>query len=523
MSKRIAVNTAATYTRTVLGAGLALFSSRWVLNALGQMDYGLFSVVGSVILFITFLNTVMAGSASRHFAYSIGAGDSTEVNGWFNSAIGIHLSLACLLVFIGWPIGEYVVGHVLTIPVDRIAASRWVFRVSLVSAFVSMASVPFVAMFTAKQHIGELAIWDTLRSILTFTLAYSLRYVSSDRLLFYSVGMVVILVLVQVAQICRAVSIFDECCIVIRKCFDRRKFKEIFSFASWTLIGNSGGLLRDQGSAILLNLLFGPNVNAAYGIASQLSSQTNQLSAAMIGAFSPEITACEGRGDRTRMLSLSHRASKFGTILVLLLAIPLIVEMDYVLKAWLHKPPLYAGRFCQVILCAFIIDRLSTGYMLAVSAHGKIAAYQATIGTTMVLTLPLAWFFLKIGLAPTSIGIAFVITMSIISVGRVFWGRHLFGTPVRIWLSSVLWPTIMVASLSCIAALVPLWFLSSSFLRLLLVIAASASTALLASWFLALDRDEREFVRQGARRFLNKLGMGSRPEESCMALEKKVS
>jgi len=506
-NKRIALNTVVTYTRTILAAALALFSSRWVLNALGQTDFGLFSVVGSLIIFITFLNTVMAGSAARHFAYSLGRGDHHEVTRWFNSAVGIHLCLASFLLVAGSFAGEYTVRHVLVIPHERVASCLAIFRISLVSAFVSMAAVPFVAMFSAKQHFTELAVWGMLQAVLSFVLAWFLRSIHGDRLLVYSVGMVGIVVLVQLLQIVRAFFVFRECTISWDELFDRERFKGIFSFAVWNLIGSSGALFRDQGSAILLNVFFGPAVNAAYGIACQVSNQTNQLSAAMISAFSPEITACEGRGDRKRMLALSGQASKFGTILVLLLAIPLIIEAEYVLKLWLHAPPPHSALFCQLILVTFLIDRLSSGYMLAVNAHGRIAGYQATLGTALVLTLPLSWLFLKMGMPPTSIGIAFIVTMAICSIGRVAWGRHLLGMPVWGWFTGVAFPSAAVAFSSAAAALLPAALMPPSFQRLLLVTAVSCAVSVATTWLFALDSDERDVIGTSACRVLGRLGL----------------
>lgn len=503
-TQRIAVNTAVTYIRFVFAAGLALFSSRWVLNALGQTDYGLFSVVGTLIVFITFLNSLMAGSAARNFAYSIGQGDRSEVKSWFNAALGIHICLAFLLILIGWPFGEYVVAHVLTIPADRLTVCIWVFHISLISAFVSMLSVPFVAMFTAKQHLTELAAWGILQSFLGFILAWFVLSATGDRLLFYAVGMVSIVIFVQAAQIFRAMIVFDECNISCKQLFDRNKCKELFSFAMWNLFGWSGALFRDQGSAILLNLFFGPSANAAFAIATQVSNQTNQFSSAMVGAFSPVITASEGSGDRARMLSLSQSASKFGTILATLLAIPLIVEMDAVLNLWLGVPPPHTVLFCQLILGTFIIDRLSTGYMLAVNAHGKIAAYQATLGTILLLTLPLGWMLLKLGHPPTSIGIAFIVTMSITSLGRVLWGRHLFGIAFHSWLTAVVWPCGIIALVGTVAAMAPQWLLQPSFLRIVLSTIASITSSLLSVWIFALDRKERGFIHDAVRRFFDR-------------------
>lgn len=504
-SQRIVLNTIATYTRSVVGAALALFASRWVLNSLGEVDFGLFSLVGSILVFITFLNTVMAGSAARHYAFAMGRDDAGDVNRWFNAALSMHIVMGLILGLLGWQIGEFVITHYLTIPPERLAACLWVFRVSLLSAFVNMLSIPFIAMFTAKQRITDLAVWNMLYSILIFILAWILRYIPGDRLKFYAFGMVCIIAFIQCAQMLWALVAFRECRVRYHQWFDMCRLKEIFSFASWSLIGNLGMLLRNQGSAILLNIQFGPKVNAAYGIANQVSTQTNQLAAAMIGAFSPEITTSEGRGDRTRMLSLSQRASKFGTILVLFFAVPLMVEMEYVLKIWLREPPLYTSTLCRLILVTFIIDRLSVGNMLSVIARGKIAAYQATVGTTLVLTLPLAWIFIKLGAPPTSVGIAFIITMAAVSAGRVLWVRRFFGVPVGQWVRTVLLPCGIVASATTLAALAPRLLLPTSFARLVYAVAISIIVSLPATWFLALDKGEREFFGQSLRRLFNKI------------------
>ncbi len=504
-SNRIALNTAATYTRSVIAVGLALFSSRWVLAALGQSDYGLFNVVGSIIVFVTFLNATLAASVARHYAFSIGKGDSIEVGCWFNAALSIHLIIATVLILIGWPLGEYIIAHILTIPAERISACLWVFRISLISAFVSMISVPFIAMFTAKQRIADLAIWNMFYSLLTFLLAWLLTRAHGDRLLFYTVGMVGILVFVQFAQVFWAIVIFRECRISYRQWFDKHRGKEIISFAGWSMVGSSGAIFRNQGSAILLNLRFGPNVNAAYGIANQVAAQTDQLAAAMICAFSPEIITSEGRGDRAHMLSLARRANKFGAILVLLFAIPLIAEMDYVIKVWLNQPPLYSGMFCQLILASFIIGRLSAGDQYAIHATGKIAAYEIIAGTCLILTLPLAWIFLKLGAPPTSVGVAFIITASAFTTGRAFLTSKVFGVPVGQWIASVVMPCGIVCFAALFAALLPRLLLPESFARLLCVTVMSITASLLSAWFLAFDKREREFFGQNLRRFPNKI------------------
>lgn len=508
-SHRIIVNTAATYIRSVITLGLGLFSARWVLNGLGATDYGLFAVVGSIIGFITFLNGVMSFSASRHFAFALGRGNPDDVNKWFNTSLSIHVILPVVLIALGWPIGEYCVRHVFTIPADRISACLWVFRLSLIVAFVSMVTTPYMAMFTAKQHIAEPAAWGVLQTLISFIFAYLLTIVPGDRLFFYACYGVSISVLFQVIQVMRARHIFQECRIHYQHWFDRSRFKEILSFASWNLIGCFGAILRDQGAVILLNLHFGPKVNAAFGIANTVSAQATQLGSSMLGAFSPELNASEGRGDRTRMLALAQRASKLGTILVLLFAIPLVIEMDHILKLWLREPPLYTALFCQLILAAFLLDKLSTGYMLAVNAKGVIAAYQATVGTCLVLTIPLAWVFLELGAEPTSVGLAFIIAMAGVSAGRVLWARRLLGVPIWHWLRDVLLPVGAVTLAASSSALLTRWLLSPSFSRLALVTLASVLTTIATAWFLALNATERSAVKQSATHLFTRIGLRS--------------
>lgn len=504
-SQRLVLNTAATYTRSVFAIGLALFSVRWVLNALGQIDFGLFSVVGSLIPFVTFLNSVMSWSVSRYFAYYIGQEKPSEVNRWFNIAFIIHLLLSISLTFLGWLIGEYLITHIFNVPIDRMPACLLVFRVTLISAFVSMVSVPFIAIFTAKQHLAEIAIWGMLYSLASFSLAWQLSYVSGDRLIFYATGMVIILVLVQFAQVFRASYKFPECRIDYRQWFNRQRFKEIFSFSIWNALGSMGTMLRNNGSAILLNYFFGPRVNAAFGIANQVSGQTDLFASSMIGAFAPEITASEGRGDRVRMLSLSNRASKFSTILVILFAIPLMTEVNYVLKIWLIEPPAYTAIFCQLILLIFIIDRLSVGYLLAVNAYGRIAAFHVTNGIILSMTLLVAWFFFKAGFTPTSVGVAFVITSIASTLGRVLWARKLFGLSTCHWVKVVVMPCSKVTLAATIGALIPHFLFPISFCRLVLVISTSIAATLLTTWFFTFDVSDRNFVRQNFVHMMTKI------------------
>ena len=495
-SWRIILNITTGYGASVFSAGMMLFSRRWVLNAMGSVDYGLYMLVGSLIVFVTFLNSILTVSVSRHYAYAIGQGLFDDINGWFNAALFLHFCIAVGLVVIGGPIGEYIIVDVLNIPTIRIFSCLWVFRISLVSAFAGMVSVPFTAMLTAQQRITELAMWNAIQVLFVFILSYVVMGVSGDHLVLYAIGMSVIIVLINAMKILRACLIFPECRIVWKQLKNKQRYKDVSYFAAWNLIGMLGGTLRNQGTAVLLNLKFGPNLNAAYGIANQVSVQVNQLANELIKAFSPEIITSEGRGAHQRVIILSLRVCKFSTLLSMLFAIPLLTEMDLVLKLWLGTPPQYTAVLCRLILWTFLIDRLTAGFLLAVQAHGRISGYQMTVGVSMLLTLPLAWVFLTLGYPPASVGSAFVIMMTGCTLGRIYWARKIVGIGFKSWLRHVFLPVSGIAAFSAFAAVIPYGTIPSGVLRLFITTGLSVTAALVAIWVLGFDMTERVFFKR---------------------------
>lgn len=504
-SQRILLNTVATYGRSLLALALALFSSRWVLAALGQSDFGLFAVVGSIIVFITFLNNVMSVSAARHFSFSIGRGDTEDVVRWFNASLSLHFALPAVLVLLGWPVGEYAIRHVLVVPPERVAACLFVFRLSLASAFTGMLSVPFIAMFSAKQRIAEQAFWGMMQTLGIFALAWSLDRIGRDALRTYAVGMVGLTMAWHLVQVARARHLFPECRLDRRYWFDRLRLRGITSFASWSLLGSLSRMLSLQAPSILLNLYFGTKANAAYGIANQVANQTTSLTTAMMSAMSPEITASAGRGDRSRVFDLALRSCKFGALLAMLFAVPLLLEMDYVLRLWLRNPPAYAATLCQWMLLGLLAEKLTLGHMMAVNASGRIASYQMVVGTLNVLSVPLGWGLLQAGWPPTGIGVALFSASVASALGRVYFAHRLIALPVWRWAKSVLLPCAVLGLGSAAAALAPVRFLAPSPLRLLATAACGIGTLALGGWFLALDAVEKTFLLRQVTKMLSRI------------------
>jgi len=493
-SRQIVGNTIAIYGRSLVSVFFVLFSSRWLLNSLGQTDFGLYSVIGSIIIVITFFNNVLASSDCRFFAFAVGRNDNQEIKQWFSTAFLIQLVFAFIIVAIGFVLGEYAIVFVLSIPVDRIIACRWAFRFSLFSTFFCIISTPFISMLTARQYMAEMAFWGVLQSLSGFIIAWSLRFIPVNGLVFYSLLYNICITLLQIAQIIRARILFMECRVGLLQYFKTDKMKCLLSFAFWNVFGNFGSICRDQGSALLLNISFGPRINAAYSVANQVGSQANQLSVAMINAFSPEITASEGRSEHKRMLELSLNANKLSSILISLFSIPILFEINYILTIWLVTPPPLAASFCRLLLLTFLIDRLGTGYILAFNASGLISILQLSTGCILCVTLPISYYLFKKGFPPASILIAYIISITILLFVRVILGKSKLGISIRGWVLIVLIPTSMVIILSSATAFFITQLLHPSLYRLILTTSVTMLVNLIASFFFILNSSQRRGI-----------------------------
>ncbi|HAQ57610.1 MAG TPA: hypothetical protein DCR32_01115 [Opitutae bacterium] len=499
-SQRIALNTAVTYGRSIVAMALGLLGSRWIFGSLGEVDYGLMAVVSALIATVYFINMGISSTSARYFAFSIGEGTSEQTNRWFNAALCLHVILVPVLILVVWLLGEWALRDFLNIPEARLTTALWVFRISLLSAFCGLALSPFIDMFIAKQNILEVSLWALLTSLVNFGLAFTLLYYSGDRWLFITVGMASFAIIALCAQAIRATMLYDECRIRFRLWLDFVRIWELCKFSGWGVFGAMGELCRGQGLAVLLNHRFTPmhypQVNASFTVGLSLSSYTQSLSHALLQAFTPEITATEGRGERSKMLQHANRVSKYGTFLTLLFAIPLILEIDYVLELWLVEPPQLAGAMTRLILIAFIIERCTTGQTAAVNAKGKIAGYHITIGTSMLLTLPIAWLLLAAGFEAIAVCWAYLLTVLLCLLGKLYWAKRLVGLSPIGWLREVLLPCSVVMICGLVAgAFVRQCFLEASLFRLGSVIIMSLASCSIIGWVYLISSTERAVLK----------------------------
>ncbi len=495
VAKKITLNTVAIYGRSIFSAGLTLFSSRWVLEALGVSDFGLFSLVGSIVIVIVFFNAVMSTSASRHFSFAIGKNVENETNKWFNTALSIHLIIPFLLLLIGYPIGVYFIENIFQIPLGKIADSIIIFRTSLIAAYFSMLSVPFIAMYIAKQKFLELAIIGFVQSILLFIAAYYLMFIPGNKLLIHTIFIVSIQVLIFSIQIWRAKSAFLECKIEFSQWFNKERSIELMSFAFWNLIGNFGHLTRSQGLAFLTNFFFGTKGNAALGISNQLSNQTSTLTNSLSSSITPEIIRNEGQGERKKAIQLAFQGTKLGIYLILILTIPLLLETSYVLNLWLTKVPEHTVILCQLMIAVFLLEKTTMSHMALLQAANKIAKPQLSLGILFTLTIFLAYLMIKLDLGIESVGWAVVITMGLSRLLLVYWVKKYLQVSIVKWLKEILLPYVfLVFILFAFSYSITILF-ESNFIRFVGIVLFNFILTTTLTWVVLFSKEEKCFIK----------------------------
>ena len=501
-NKRIFWNVVATYGRSLFALICGIFSARWVLMSLGAVDYGLYGVVGGLVVFISFLNNTLSTANSRFYSVAIGRMISAEDKSsaledcrmWFNTALTIHTLVPVFVTIVGYPVGIWAVKSFLSVPPDRVNACVWVFRLTCLSCLVNMMSIPFGAMYRAKQLIAELTIYGYVTTLVNMACLYYMVTHPSDWLVRYAVLMMLLAVVPQILIIVRALFSFPECRIVPSYLIVRNHLRQVISFAGWELLGSICHLFRVQGVSIAVNKFFGASVNAAMALGNSVDANASSLSSSLIGAFQPAIANAYGEGNLDKMRDFAYRACKFGALLQLVFVVPLMAELQQILVLWLKNPPPYTAFLCVTALVSHLFTSSTQGHYSAFSATGKIREYQINMSGITIMTLPVVLVVLWLGGGVFALGVVLMAAMACLALRRVYYAERFTGLSASYWFRRIMLPLVFVGAVSAGAAILPRYFMAENLGRVI-VAAIFAETALLPlSWMVVLDAEERRFV-----------------------------
>lgn len=502
-SRRVILNVIATYGRSLYTLVAGLFIARWALAALGQVDYGLIGLIGGLTFAVTFLNGLLASAVGRFYAFHVGAAKKAAnpsegletCRKWFNTALVIHSVLPVILLAIGYPIGVWAIEHFLTIQPDRVSDCLWVWRFSCAACFVGMVTVPFQAMYTAKQEIAELTLYGfaTTTANLLFV-SYMVTH-PNVWLAKYSAWLCAAGVVPALIVVVRAMIKYPECRIVSGYLLDTSRYGQIFYYVFARFWSEFTQMLSGQGQGVLVNKYMGPAYNASMAIGYSVATHAATFASAVDSAFWPVITNKAGEGDVDVVRRLCFTVFRLSALMVLIFAIPLALEIDEVLKVWLKTPPDFAAEICLVVLFRVVLDRMTSAIATAINALGRgVMLYSWTVGWAGVSIVAVSWILFACGWGMWSIIIGLGVSKFITVGVRLWLGRRLVGFPVRAWLRRVLLPLTLLTAVVVFAGLGVRVLMQASFTRIIITSAVCEIVFLSFVWKCVLDFDERAFV-----------------------------
>ncbi|MBQ3251320.1 MAG: lipopolysaccharide biosynthesis protein [Bacteroidales bacterium] len=490
---KIARNTLMLYVRMLVLMLVGLYTSRVVLGALGENDFGVYNVVGGVVSMFTIISGALNSAVSRFITFEMGKGADAQLNKVYSTAVTIQLILAAVVVLLAEPLGLWFIDNKMTIDPSRIPAARWVLHFSLLAFVINLMSVPQMASITAHEHMSAYAYIGILDGLLRLGVAFLILHSPIDRLIYYAALMAGVVLIVRLAYGLYCRLHFEEC--RYRPVFDRPLIKEMFSFAGWNFIGVTSGVLRDHGGNILVNLFSGPAVNAARGVAVQLNGAVQGFVTNFMTAVNPQITKSYAAGEKEYMFSLVRRSSRMSFFLLFLIALPVIFNADYLLSIWLKEVPEHSSLFVQLFLIFALSESLSNPMITAMLATGNIRNYQLVVGGIQLLNLPVSYVCLRMGAIPEVTVIVAIIISQICMWARLLMLSKATGFPVLPFLEEVYFSVLF--KVVCGSLVVPLILEAAKpagFVGFLISASVCVLWSMLVIMTLGLQSDERKWL-----------------------------
>lgn len=491
-NKRIAKNTLMLYFRMFITMAVGLYTSRIVLAILGVQDYGIYNVVGGFVSMFTVISGTMTTATQRFLSFEIGKKDKGKVRELFTTSIMIHVFLAFIILILAESFGLWFLNAKMTFPTNRINAANWVYQLSILTFIVNVISVPYNAALIAYEKMAAFAYVSIVEVVLKLSLVLLLGYLTYDKLIVYALILAGISILLRIIYGAYVKRHFLEC-----RCnwkLDKIFFNKLLSFISWNFIGSIAGIFKEQGLNVVLNMFFGATVNAARGIAYQVLNAVSGFVSNFQLALNPQIVKQYAANQTEEMFKLVFRGSKFSYLLMMVLSIPIFVEAPYVLNLWLVEVPEYSVIFLRLVLLITLVDSLSYTLIASVHASGKVKWYQIINGSILLLTLPIVYLALYMGMKPYMAMVISLIMSIICLFVRLAVIRKIINFPMGKFIKNV----VFVVFITTIFAFIPIWYLHNilrnSFPSFIIVSIASVLFSLVVSLFVALSSSERNII-----------------------------
>ena len=497
-ANKVTRNTILLYFRQILILLVSLYSVRIVLSNLGAIDYGIYNVVAGVVTMFGFLSGAMATASQRYFSFELGRQNIEQLKKTFNISFIIYVCITVILLCLAETIGVWFVYTKLNIPIDRLPTARWVYQFSIISFVFTIMATPYMALIIAHEDMNIYAYLSIAEASLKLLIAFVLPLLGNDKLFYYGLMLALSVVMVTTLYRYTARRKYKEC--KESWYWDWPLFKEILSYTGWNTFGALVGVFKNQGINIVLNQYFNPIIVASRGIAYQVNSAVSSFAQNFSTAVRPQIIKSYAVHDITAMRKVVFQSCKTTFILMYLLTLPLVLEMQFVLRLWLKNPPDYAVIFTQLALLDALVESISFPIMTVAQATGKIKLYQSVVGGLLLLNLPISLIFIAFGYPAESVFIIAIILSAVAFIVRLLIVRQLVDFSIISFFRQVIMPLIITAFISL---LVPLYVhnsLQEGFVRFVITGFLSVVSIILFTYTFALSKEERSVIARILKR-----------------------
>jgi O-antigen/teichoic acid export membrane protein len=501
-SKRIAKNTILLYLRMLLHLGVSLYTSRIVLSTLGIEDFGVYSIVAGVVILFSFFNTAMSVATQRFLSYEIGKNNFEKLKAIFSTSVNVHICIAILVFILGETLGLWFIINQLNIPAERIDAAIWVYQFSLFAFIVKIIKVPYHAAIVANENMSFYAYLSILEEFLSLVIVFIIQIFPYDRLIFYGLFLFIVSIIVFFVYKLYCNNKYS----ITRYFFiwDMTLFKSIISFSGWSMFGSIANVGSKQGTNILLNIFFGVTLNATMGIANQVNNAINGFVQNFQTAFRPQIVKSYAAGDTKYLLQLVFQTSKFSFFLLYFVALPVLINTEFVLSIWLENVPDYAVGFVRLILVYSLFESISGPLWMTVQATGKIMKYQIIISIIIISNLWISYILLKNGFSP------YVVLMVRIGVNlcsliyRLFYLKTIIDFLIKNFMQKVLGNIILVVLFTFVIPVL-LGFYTDGVSKFFFTTITSFFSIAFGVYFFGLNNIEKNTIKLFVVKTINKI------------------
>lgn len=473
---------------------IGLFTSRIVLRTLGVEDYGIYNIVGGVVVLFNFVNQSLLSGTQRFLSYELGK-EQPDVKTVFSACAKMHIGLSVIFFIVAETIGLWFVNSQLNIPETRMIAANWAYQFSVLGCIVQIIRCPYNAAIISYERMSIYAYISIVEAVLKLLTAYLLLVVYIDKLILYSIITFVLLTIVSLIYIVYSNKQLPDVRIV--KVEKNPYYREIFNFSKWTIWGSLANMAKEQGLNLIINLFYGVTLNAAVGIANQVNAHISSFVQGFQQALNPQLTKSEASNDRRRQADLILKSAKFSFLIMLTLAVPIMLNLDYLLYLWLGEYPPHTTTICYIIIIGVLIETLSGPLWVSIYATGRIRTYQIVIGTIALLNVPLSYVSCKIGMAPEMVYIIRSCIAAVCVLTQLIFLRKYIGLDVMKFVSKVITPLFFLLVL-----LLPFFYVKWSYFSITSFYSFLVETILIILYeviiilYVGLSKGEREFIIQ---------------------------